>query len=200
MSDPDDLPALVQRWTDGDRKAFDRLTEVLYDDLRAIAHRHLLSERPDHTLTTTALVHEAYVELSGRTGPAWQGRAQFFALLSKVMRHVLIDYARRRQAAKRGGGEVRVPLDDNMMGTETELLELLAVNLALDQLASRDARMVQIVECRYFGGMPESEIAEALGVSTRTVERTWQKARAYLHTVLSPSGSPGDGSAAPVKP
>lgn len=105
MSDTDDLPALVQRWTDGDREAFDRLTEVLYDDLRAIAHRHLRSERSDHTLTTTALVHEAYVELSGRTGPAWRGRAQFFALLSKIMRNVLVDYARRRQAGKRGGDE-----------------------------------------------------------------------------------------------
>jgi RNA polymerase sigma factor (TIGR02999 family) len=200
VSEPDDLPSLVQRWTDGDRTAFDRLTEILYDDLRAIAHRHLLSERADLTLTSTALVHEAYVELSGRTGPAWQGRAQFFALLSKVMRHVLIDYARQRQAAKRGGGEVRVPLDDDMMGTETELLELLAVNLALDQLASRDARMVQIVECRYFGGMPESEIAEALGVSTRTVERSWQKARAYLYTVLSPGASAGAAPSTPDKP
>jgi RNA polymerase sigma factor (TIGR02999 family) len=196
VSEPDDLPSLVQRWTDGDRTAFDRLTEILYDDLRAIAHRHLLSERADHTLTTTALVHEAYVELSGRTGPAWQGRAQFFALLSKVMRHVLIDYARRRQAAKRGGDGVRVPLDDDVVRTETQLLEVLAVNEALEQLASRDERMVQIVECRYFGGMPESEIAEALGVSIRTVERSWQKARAYLYTVLSPA----DGSAAPVKP
>jgi RNA polymerase sigma factor (TIGR02999 family) len=200
VSESDDLPSLVQRWTHGDREAFDRLTEILYDDLRVIAHKHLLSERSDHTLTTTALVHEAYVELSSRTGPAWQGRAQFFALLSKVMRHVLIDYARQRQAAKRGGGEVRVPLDDDMMGTETELLELLAVNLALDQLASRDARMVQIVECRYFGGMPESEIAEALGVSTRTVERSWQKARAYLYTVLSPGASAGAAPSTPDKP
>jgi RNA polymerase sigma factor (TIGR02999 family) len=155
-----------------------------------IAHKHLLSERSDHTLTTTALVNEAYVALSGRTGPAWQGRSQFFALLSKVMRHVLIDYARRRQAVKRGGAEVRVPLDENTMGTDADVFELLAVNRALDQLATRDARLVEIVECRFFGGMAEAEIAEALGVSTRTVERSWRKARAYLHTVLSADAPP----------
>ena len=101
MPETDDLAALVARWTRGDRDAFDRLIEVLYEDLRAIAHRHLRAERPDHTLSTTALVHEAWVELSGRTGPAWHGRAQFFALLSRIMRNVLVDYARRRQADAR---------------------------------------------------------------------------------------------------
>lgn len=182
----DELPELVQRWTDGDREAFDRLVDLLYDDLRAIAHRHLQSERPDHTLSTTALVHEAYLELSRRTGPAWQGRAQFFALLSRVMRHVLVDHARRRNAAKRGGGEVRVPLDENTLGPDAELVELLTLNQALDDLATRDERLARIVECRYFGGMAEEEIAEALGVSTRTVERDWSRARAYLFTRLSP--------------
>ena len=182
----DDLPSLVRRWTAGDRDAFDRVVDLLYDDLRAIAHRHLRSERPDHTLTTTALVHEAYVELSARTGPVWQGRPQFFALLSRVMRHVLIDYARRRNADKRGGGELCVPLDANTSGAATELVELLALDAALEQLEVRDERLARIVECRFFGGMPEAEVAEALGVSTRTVERDWQRARAYLYTMLSP--------------
>lgn len=186
------MPALVQRWTDGDRQAFDRLTEVLYDDLRAIAHRHLRSERSDHTLTTTALVHEAYVELSGRTGPVWRGRAQFFALLSKVMRNVLVDYARRRQAEKRGGDNVRVPLDENTTGAEADLFELLSVNQALEQLEARDGRLATVVECRFFGGMPESEIADALGVSIRTVERDWRRARAYLLTALSFGVPPAD--------
>lgn len=187
---PDALAALVQRWTQGDRAAFDEVVNVLYDDLRAIAHRQLQSERSDHTLTTTALVHEAYVELSRRTGPVWQGRAQFFALLSKVMRHVLIDYARRRKATKRGGGDVRVPLDENSSGpgADAGFVELLALNQALDQLEARQERLARIVECRFFGGMPEAEIAEAFGVSTRTVERDWKRARAYLHTLL------GDGN------
>jgi RNA polymerase sigma factor (TIGR02999 family) len=189
VPDTEDLSALVERWTNGDREAFDRLTEALYDDLRAIAHRHLRSERPDHTLTTTALVHEAYVELSGRTGPAWRGRAQFYALLSKIMRNVLVDYARRRQAEKRGGDDIRVPLDENTAGVEADVFELLRVNQALEQLEVRDARLARVVECRFFGGMPEAEIAEALGVSARTVERDWRRARAYLHMVLS-SGAP----------
>jgi RNA polymerase sigma factor (TIGR02999 family) len=190
VHDPEDLAALVERWTRGDREAFDRLTEVLYDDLRAIAHRHLRTERPDHTLTTTALVHEAWVELSGRTGPAWRGRAQFFALLSRIMRNVLVDYARRRQADKRGGSDIRVPLDENAARVDAEVFELLRVNQALEQLEARDKRLAAVVECRFFGGMPEAQIAEALGVSARTVERDWRRARAYLYALLSPSGAP----------
>jgi RNA polymerase sigma factor (TIGR02999 family) len=180
----DDLPALVQRWTEGDRDAFDRLVDLLYDELRVMARRHLQSERSDHTLTTTALVHEAYVELSRRTGPAWQGRAQFFALLSSVMRHVLVDYARRRRATKRGGRNVHVPLDEAIAGADAEVVEVLTLNQALDRLAERDQRLARIVECRFFGGMPESEIAEALGVSTRTIERDWKRARTYLFQSL----------------
>lgn len=196
MSDSDlsGLPELVRRWTEGDRAAFDQVVELLYDDLRAIAHRHLQTERDDHTLSTTALVHEAYVQLSKRSGPTWQGRAQFFALLSKVMRHVLIDYARRRRADKRGGAEPRVPLDDQVASQDAEVFELLAVNEALERLEALDPRLARVVECRFFGGMPESEIAEALGLSTRTVERDWTRARAYLHALLrgdaARSGSP----------
>jgi RNA polymerase sigma factor (TIGR02999 family) len=182
----DELPELVRRWTDGDRSAFDRVVELLYEDLRLIARRHLALERDDHTLTTTALVHEAYVELSRRTGPAWQGRSQFFALVSKVMRHLLIDYARRRGAARRGGGEVHVVLDEARAGADARVVELLSLDQALQKLEARDERMARIVECRFYGGMPHSEIAEAIGVSTRTVERDWRRARVYLLTVLSP--------------
>src|SRR5690606_3747374 len=104
-ADPDELPRLVQRWSGGDPTAFDRLVSLLYDDLRRLAHSHLQRERPGHTLSTTALVHDVYVQLAERTGPVWQGRAQFFALVSRVMRNVLVDYARRRNAGKRGGGD-----------------------------------------------------------------------------------------------
>lgn len=180
-----ELSGLVQQWTAGDRGAFDRIVELLYDDLRAIAHQQLQMERPDHTLSTTALVHEAYLQLSGRTGPEWRGRPQFLALLSRVMRHVLVDYARRRKAAKRGGGGVHVPLDESTAGADAELFELLAVNEALDRLEAQDEQLARIVECRFFGGMPVADIAEALGLSMRTVERSWTRARLYLHAALT---------------
>jgi len=191
VSDQGDLQELAKRWTDGEPEAFDRIVELLYDDLRTIAHRHLRSERTGHTLTTTALVHEAYVQLSERTSPTWQGRPQFFALASRVMRHVLIDYARRRNADKRGGKSVHVPIDESRVGTEEELFELLSLDQALVQLEEHDERLVRVVECRFFGGMPETEIADALGVSTRTVQRDWKRARAYLFTVLTEQPSRG---------
>ena len=187
MPGQDSLQALVQRWNDGDSEAFDKVVEIVYDDLRAIAHNHLKQERGDHTLNTTALVHEAYVALAKRTGPDWQGRSQFFALVSKVMRQLLIDHARKHNTLKRGALNLRVPLDEATLGTEDELDRLLALDEALDQLGERDERMARIVECRYFGGMPHGEIAEALGVSLRTVEREWGRARTYLFALLSPS-------------
>jgi RNA polymerase sigma factor (TIGR02999 family) len=188
---PDDLSELVRQWSGGDDEALDRLTALLYDELRQIAHSHLLRERDGHTLSTTALVHEAYVQLALRTGPVWQGRAQFLALVSRVMRHVLVDYARRRNAEKRGGAGVRVELDEDVAAIDSEVLELLSVNQALDQLAAKDERLARIVECRFFGGMREAEIAEALGVSERTVERDWRRARAHLLTILA-AGPPAD--------
>ena len=180
-----DLQDLVERWNAGDQAAFDRLVSLLYEDLRRIAHAHLQRERTGHTLSTTALVHEAYVQMAARTAPSLRGRARFFALVSKVMRHVLVDYARSRKAAKRGGNDVRVPLTADMATIDCELFELLAVDQALDRLAAHHERLGQIVECRFFGGMAEAEIAEARGVSERTVERDWKRARAYLQTMLS---------------
>jgi RNA polymerase sigma factor (TIGR02999 family) len=187
----DELPQLVRRWSGGEAGALDELVALLYEELRQIAHSHLARERDGHTLSTTALVHEAYVQLADRTGPEWQGRAPFFALVSRVMRHVLVDYARRRNAVKRGGGELHVALDEHdLAGKDDELVELLAVNEALDRLAAHDDRLARLVECRFFGGMKDAEIAEALGVSERTVWRDWQRARAYLFTLLkSPPAS-----------
>lgn len=194
MPDLDKLPELVQRWNDGDSEAFDQVVELVYDDLRTIAHHHLSLERNDHTLSTTALVHEAYVKLSNRTGSGWQGRPQFFALVSKVMRHLLIDYARQRKATRRGGNELHIPLDENKAGENAKVVELLSLDQALVRLEERDERMARIVECRFFGGMPHAEIADAIGVSTRTVERDWTRARAYLYTLLS-SGPSQDEAA-----
>jgi len=190
VSDLDKLPELVRRWNEGEQDVLDEIVELLYDDLRIIAHRHLTLERDDHTLSTTALVHEAYVKLSERTGSVWQGRSQFFALVSKVMRHLLIDYARRRHSLRRGGNEIHVPLDEGRAGVDSELVELLSLDQALDRLEERNERMARIVECRFFGGMPHSEIADAIGVSTRTVERDWMRARAYLYTLLAKDEPP----------
>ena len=187
MPEQDSLQELVHRWTDGDSEAFDKVVEIVYDDLRAIAHNHLKQERRDHTLNTTALVHEAYMALAKRTGPDWRGRSQFFALVSKVMRQLLIDHARKRNTLKRGAQDLKVPLDEATVGTRDELDRLLALDEALDQLEQQDEHMARIVECRYFGGMPHGEIAEALGVSVRTVERKWSRARTYLLALLSTS-------------
>ena len=187
MPQNDNLQELVRQWTDGDLEAFDRVVEIVYDDLRAIAHNHLKRERDDHTLNTTALVHEAYVALANRTGPDWRGRSQFFALVSKVMRQLLIDHARQRNTLKRGARDLKVPLDEAEVGTLDELESLLALDEALDQLEKCDERMARIVKCRYFGGLPHGEIAEALEISVRTVEREWARARIYLFALLSPS-------------
>jgi RNA polymerase sigma factor (TIGR02999 family) len=181
----DQLAELVRRWGGGDETALTDLTEYLYDELRLLAHAHMQREAEgDHTLGTTGLVHEAYVQLAERTAPDWRGRASFFALVSRVMRHVLVDYARRRRAMKRGGGDLRVELTDDL-ASPTLSFDLLAVNDALERLSARDERLARVVECRFFGGMSEEQIATALDVSTRTVERDWIRARSYLFTMLT---------------
>lgn len=184
-----EVTRLVAACADGEESALDRLFSLVYDDLRAIAHRKLRSERPDHTLSTTALVHEAYLQLVDQTRSDWRGRAHFFALASRVMRHVLIDHARRSRAEKRGGDRVRVPLHPGLAvsGDEDGAVDLLALDEALSALSGRDERMGKVVECRFFGGMTVQETAEALGLSARTVERDWTRAKAYLYRELAGS-------------
>lgn len=191
MADPTgDITRLVQRWSDGDEAALDDLVNLVYDDLRVIAHRHLRQSNGDLTLHTTALVHEVYFRLEGVDGGTWKSRGHFFAFCSGAMRHVLIDYARRRQAAKRGGDRRRVPLEE-VPTLDAEVVEVLAVDRALQRLAQHDERMAKIVECRFFGGLAVGETAEALGVSTRTIEREWTRARTYLHRLLASETATG---------
>lgn len=184
------LDSLVTDWAEGDASAFDRLVNLLYDDLKNLAHRHIRGEGEGHTLNTTALVHEAYLELAGGERPDWRGRAQFFAFISRVMRNILVDRARKRRAKKRGGERKRVPLQPDLVSEDTDFDQILSVDQALTALAARDSRLAQVAEYRFFGGMPAEEIGIVLGVSSRTVERDWKRARAYLyrHLDLAPPG------------
>lgn len=177
--DPHDVTRLLDACAAGDNGAFERLIELVYEDLRRIAHRRLQNERSGHTLDTTALVHEAYLKLVPQSTTSWGDRTHFFAVASRVIRHVLIDYARRRTAEKRSGG-IRIPLREDAVSVGPHDVEILALERALARLASRDPRMEQIVECRFFGGMTVEETAEALGISTSTVDRDWARARTYL--------------------
>jgi len=187
-TDPDGVTRLLKRCAAGSDEAFGQLIELVYDDLRGIAHRRLQNERAGHTLDTTALVHEAYLKLLPQAETSWGDRAHFFAVASRVVRHVLIDYARRKKADKRSGG-VRVPLRESTAATRPSGdVDILALERALARLAERDPRLEKVVECRFFGGMTVPETAEALGVSTSTVDRDWARARTYLYEALMPEG------------
>jgi RNA polymerase sigma factor (TIGR02999 family) len=162
----------------------DALLPLVYDELRRIAHRQLRAERTDHTLSTTALVHEAYVKLADQTRAQWNDRAHFFAVAAVAMRRILVDYARKRQAEKRGGGVRPVTLDDAAALIEDRADALLAVDEALTRLAGIDERLSRVVECRFFGGLTEEETATALRVTARTVRRDWVKAKGWLYQEL----------------
>jgi RNA polymerase sigma factor (TIGR02999 family) len=156
---------------------------LVYDELHAMARRHMRGERPDHTLQTTALIHEAYLKLASGGAMSATSRAHFLAIAARAMRQVLVDYARRRKATKRGGGVISVTLGDEAGPADTSADDLLALDDALKEL---DPRQRQVIECRFFGGMEEKDIAEVLGVSERTVRRDWVKARAWLYRSLYP--------------
>lgn len=186
--DQQEITRLLSGWSGGDDDSFDRLIELVYDDLKRIAHRHLRSGAPHTVVDTTVLVHEAYVKIAGVDDAEWEGRAQFFAFCSKAMRRILIDFARRKQSEKRGGDRVRVPLRDDAAAIDTDIAELLTIEDALRRLEERNERMARIVECRFFGGMSVKDTAEALDTSVRTVEREWTRARAYLRQALRDDG------------
>ena len=168
----------------GDPDALEQLVPLVYDELRAIAHRQLRSERDDHTLGTTGLVHEAYIRLLDQRRVDWRDRAHFFALSARVMRRVLVDYSRRRGAMKREGQRDALCLDDAMVAADTQADLILALDEAVTQLAALDERQARVVEYRFFGGYTEEETAELLGISSRTVRNDWVKAKGWLYREL----------------
>lgn len=184
MEKRQDITGLLIAWRQGDGGALERLFPLIYDELRRIAHRQLSRERAGHTLSTTALVNEAYLKLVDETRVAWVDRTHFLAVAARVMRHILVDYARRHRAAKRGGGGQRVDLDDAMIAATERAETLLALDEALTRLAKLDERMSRVVECRFFGGLTDEETGDALGVDARTVRRDWVKAKGWLYQEL----------------
>ncbi len=184
------VTALLVGLSGGDRAAADQLFPLLYEELRGIAHRQLRSERAGHTLCTTALVHEAYLRLVDQSRAQWVNRAQFLSVAARAMRRILIDYARRFRAGKRGGGLDRVDLDNVDIPVKERADSLLALDDALQRLEALNPRLMQVVECRFFGGMTEEEVAAALDLTDRTVRRDWVKAKAWLRDALAPVEPP----------
>lgn len=183
MPDPDVTQALNAS-TAGDTRALDRALPLVYEELRLIARRQLRSERADHTLSPTALVHEAYLKLVQLDRITWEGRAHFFAACASEMRRILISYARMKNAEKRGSGADHVPLENALHAAHSRPADLLALDEALTRLAELDQRQARVVECRFFAGMEVKETAEALGISPATVKRDWTIARAFLNRAL----------------
>lgn len=182
---PPDVTHLLKQWNGGDTHALDDLMPLVYDELRRIAHRHMAGERADHTLQATALVNEAYLRMRQSHGTRLQGRAQFFAVAAQMMRHILVDYARRHARAKRGGGARPVTLDDAMAVTRDNASELLAIDEALRKLEVIDPRKSKVAVLRFFAGLTMEEAAEALDVSRETVARDTRFALAWLRKELS---------------
>lgn len=191
MSAQSEITGLLTDWSKGDQTALDKLLPLVYDELHRLASGYMRRERPDHTLQTTALVHEAYLRLVGQRNARWQTRVHFFAAAAQVMRHILVDHARSRRRAKRGEGLVELPLEDAAVLSEERADELLAVNDALTGLAALDPRKGRVFELRYFGGMSVDEAAEALKVSPATVARDWRMAKAWLRREMGSGVSYG---------
>lgn len=182
-STADNLTSLLVEWREGDEAALERLMPLVYDQLRSMAHRYVQRERDGHTLQTSALVNEAYLRLAGQK-VGWQNRAHFFAVTARVMRHILIDYARRRRYTKHGGDAQQIPIEEASAMTMERATELIALEEALEELAKLDQRKSEVVELRYFGGLSLEETAEVLKISLMTVRRDWRAAKAWLYRRL----------------
>jgi len=180
----DNVTGLLLEWRDGNKAALDRLIPLVYDELRRIAHRYVQRERNGQTLQTSALVNEAYLRLAAQEDPHWENRSHFFAVTAQVMRHILIDHARRRRYLKHGGQLQQVSLKDAVVMTEQRAGELIALNEALSELAIFDERKSRVVELRYFGGLSLEETAGVLNISLMTVRRDWHAAKAWLYRRL----------------
>ena len=172
---------LLIHWGKGDKEALNKLMPLVYDELHKLASRYLRRERPDHTLQTTALVHEAYLKLVDQRKANWENRVQFFAVAAQLMRRILVDYARSHRASKRGGDLCKLSLDEGLVSSKEKGSEMLALDEALDRLAVFDSQQSRVVELRVFAGLTLEETAQALNISSRTVRREWGMAKAWLH-------------------
>ena len=181
---PDEITQLLVEWSQGEHAAFEKLTPVVYEELRRLAHRYMEGQRPDHTLQTTALVNEAYLRLADQKKPSFTNRSHFFAVAAKAMRQILVDQARAHLRQKRGGGAAKVELEEAALVSPEEPEAILDLNDALERLGTLDSRKAQVVELRYFGGLKEEEIAEVLKVSAVTVRRDWVFAKTWLYGQL----------------
>jgi RNA polymerase sigma-70 factor, ECF subfamily len=178
---------LLREWSEGDAAAVEKLLPLVHEELRRLARRYMRRERPGHTLQTTAVVNEAYLRLVDQQGADWRNRAHFFAVSAQAMRHILVDYARRKYSSKRGGVARKVTLDEAAVASTERAAELVALDQAMQGLAEIHPRRCKVVELRYFAGLNNREAAEVLGVSDVTVERDWRFARAWLYRELQRS-------------
>lgn len=181
----DSISQLLHRWSDGDQEALEQLMPMVYSELRRMARRYMGQQPSGHTLQTTALIHEAYLRLVRQDEKRWESRAHFFGVAAQAMRHILVDYARARNARKRGGEERLVSLEEAAIVSEDRAAELVSLDDALAELATLSPRQSRVVELRYFGGLSVTETAEVLKVSSDTVTRDWNHARAWLHRELN---------------
>jgi len=184
-SESQPVTELLLELREGRAGAMDRLFPLVYEELRRVAHRALRGERTGHTLGTTGLIHEAYIRLADQTRLEYRDRAHFYGIAARAMRHILVDYARRHRAAKRGGAQRPIVLDEALLGIEDRAEALVALDDALRELEGLDPRLSQVVQCRFFGGLTEEETGEVLGVTARTVRRDWLKAKGWLYHQLS---------------
>jgi RNA polymerase sigma factor (TIGR02999 family) len=176
------ITQLLKKWSEGNQEILDKLMPLVYEELRRQASRYLRRERSNHTLQTTALIHEAYLKLVDQREVEWQSRAHFFAIAAQAMRRILVDYARERHREKRGGAAENLPIDEALMiSSQEKSVDLVALDEALTRLAKFDERQARVVELRYFSGLSIEETADVLGVSNVTVRRDWNMAKAWLH-------------------
>jgi len=183
-----EVTQLLGDWSSGDERALEKLIPLVQPELHRLAHHYMSRERAGHTLQTTALLNEAYLQLTDKTQPSWQNRTHFMAVAAQLMRRIMVDHARARHALKRGAGAIRVTLDETAWVTQERAEELLALDEALEKLAEFDRRRCEIVEMRYFGGLTVEEIADVLKVHPNTVMRDWRAAKAWLYAELTTEG------------